>query len=128
MGICRAVRWACNNPYSIGMFRHFLFGPTLQLTAITRRLNLDSKEYKREGHLKMYLRVIFAFISGLFHLFSVLFCFVFPAKLSLSAHVYYRTVKQVISRRRLDENGLEMYKNEKHTCKACKTSDAVSSC
>ena len=49
-------------------------------------------------------------------------------KLSLSAHVYYTTVKQVISRRRLDENGLEMYKNQKHTCKACKTSGAVSSC
>lgn len=69
MGICRAVRWARNNPYSIGMFRHFLFDPTLQLTAITRRLNLDSEEFKREGHLKMYLRVTFAFISGLFHLF-----------------------------------------------------------
>lgn len=76
MGICRAVRWACNNPYSIGMFGHFLFDSTLQLTAITRRLNLDSKEFKREGHLKMYLRVIFAFISGLFHLvfFSVKIC------------------------------------------------------
>ena len=76
MGICRAVRWACNNPYSIGMFRHFLFDPTLQLTAIIRRLNLDSREFKREGHLKMYLGVIFAFISGLFHLFffSVKIC------------------------------------------------------
>ena len=65
----------------------------------------------------MYLRVIFAFISGLFHLFFVLFCF--------SGQIV--AVKQVISRRRLDENGIEMYKNEKHTCKACKTSDAVSS-
>ena len=48
--------------------------------------------------------------------------------MSLSAHVYYTTVKQVISRRRLDENGFEMCKNEKHTCKARKTSGAVSSC
>ena len=46
-------------------------------------------------------------------------------KLSLSAHVNYTTAKQVVSRGGLDENGFEMYKNNKHTCKA---SGAVSSC
>ena len=36
------------------------------------------------------------------------------------AHVVYTTVKQVISRRRKNENVCEMSKDEKCTCKACK--------
>ena len=32
-----------------------------------------------------------------------------------SAHVVHLTAKQIISRRRKDENGCEMYKNEKYT-------------
>ena len=37
--------------------------------------------------------------------------------LSSSAHVVHTTAKQVISRRRKDENGYEMFKNEKCTSK-----------
>ena len=89
----------------------------------------------------MYLRIIFAFISGLFHLFFFFLSKYVPTtlesnlgeqfgekKLSLSAHVNYTTAKQVVSLGGLDENGFEMYKNKKHTCKACKASGAVSSC
>ena len=42
----------------------------------------------------------------------------FPENLSASAHTTY---KQVISRRGNDKKGDEMYKNEKRTCKACKS-------
>ena len=41
--------------------------------------------------------------------------------LSSSAYVVHSSAKQVISRRWLDEDGCEMYKNEKCTCKSCKT-------
>ena len=41
--------------------------------------------------------------------------------LSSYAHVVHTTAKQVISRRGKNENVCEMYKNEKCTCKACKT-------
>ena len=34
---------------------------------------------------------------------------------------YTTETDQVISRRGLDENGCEMYKNEKRTCKVCKS-------
>ena len=38
-----------------------------------------------------------------------------------SADVVHTTAKQVIARRRKDENSYGMYKNGKRTCKACKT-------
>ena len=38
-----------------------------------------------------------------------------------SAHVFHIATKQIISHRGLDENGCEMYNNEKCLCKACKT-------
>ena len=41
-------------------------------------------------------------------------------RLSSYAHVVHTTAKQVISRRRKNENVCEMSKNEKCTCKACK--------
>ena len=40
--------------------------------------------------------------------------------LSSYAHVVHTTAKQVISRRRENENVYKMSKNEKCTCKACK--------
>ena len=40
--------------------------------------------------------------------------------LSSYAHVVHTTAKQVISRRRKNENVFKMSKNEKCTCKACK--------
>ena len=40
--------------------------------------------------------------------------------LSSYAHVVHTSAKQVISRRRKNENVLKMSKNEKCTCKACK--------
>ena len=40
--------------------------------------------------------------------------------LSLYAHVVHTTAKQVISRRRKNENVFKMSKAEKCTCKACK--------
>ena len=40
--------------------------------------------------------------------------------LSSYAHVVHTTAKQVISRRRKNENVYKMSKNEKCTCKACK--------
>ena len=40
--------------------------------------------------------------------------------LSSFAHVVHTTAKQVISRRRKNENVYKMSKNEKCTCKACK--------
>ena len=42
--------------------------------------------------------------------------------LSLYAHVVHTIAKQVISRRRKNENVYKMSKNEKCTCKACKNS------
>ena len=41
--------------------------------------------------------------------------------LSSYTHVVHTTAKQVISRRRKNENVCEMSKNENCTCKACKT-------
>ena len=46
--------------------------------------------------------------------------------LSSYAHVVHTTAKQVISRRRKNENVCEMSKDEKCTCKACK--DTVFHC
>ena len=40
--------------------------------------------------------------------------------LSSYAHVVYSTAKQLISRRRKNENVFKMLKHEKCTCKACK--------
>ena len=39
------------------------------------------------------------------------------------AHVVHTTAKQVISRRRKNENDFKMSKNEKYTCKACKNTN-----
>ena len=41
-------------------------------------------------------------------------------QLSSYAHVVHTTAKQVISRRRKNENVFKMSKDEKCTCKACK--------
>ena len=59
-------------------------------TSIIRELKKTQRRRKGERHLKMY------------------------------AHVLHTTAKQVISRRRKNENVFKMSKNEKCTCKACK--------
>lgn len=128
MGISRAVCGACNNPYSVGMFRYFLFGPTLQFTAATRRLHLDSREFK------FIWKYTFTLFSLSFLDYST--CFFLSKyeptilesnlggrfgerkekieKLLLSIPVIHTTTKQVISRY-MDQNGGEMYRNEKCT-------------
>ena len=47
--------------------------------------------------------------------------------LSSYAHVVHTTAKQVISRRRKNENVFKMSKDEQCTCKACKNSFSLSS-
>ena len=45
----------------------------------------------------------------------------YPENLAASARALDTTVKQVISRHGKDKKSYEMYKNEKRSCKACKT-------
>ena len=100
-------------------------------------LKQTRRRRKRERHLKMWLRVS-AIIFQLFKLIMLEKCVLTilelnwnqrfghrMTKLNICHHmltyVVHTTTKQVISRRRKNENVYKMSKNENCACKACKT-------
>ena len=103
-----------------------------------RELKQPRRRRKRDRHLKMWLRVS-AIIFQLFKVIMFEKCVLTILELNWNQrlghkrtklnichhmlHVVHTTAKQVISRRKKNENVFKMSKDEKYTCKAGKNPD-----